>query len=178
MNKSEVFFEDLEALESDYKPRETLDDQILTLRNQLRDSYDILIKTRDTLANISFDKMKSGEQEIKGVFESDVDEVLNADSLKESLLRLNTKIRGRAHAESSDDYVGYLSTSVSEVNSFFRALDNLDEGMKKIEIHKSVLQALDRDVKKAVNGLKDVIEQKKAELVVLDTDMYNTVVRE
>lgn len=170
---SDLFLEDLdEPLPVNSGTRETLDDKILGLRNQLRDSYDILIKTRDTLANISFEKMKrkEGEEQVKGVFENDVDEVLNASSLKESLSRLNTKIRSRARQSGQDGYGGYLGTSVSEVNTFFRALDDLDEGIRKIEVHKSVLRSLNSDVKKAISGLEVDIEQTKEELVVLDSD--------
>lgn len=178
MNNSELFLEDLDP---DQVPssgggetHETLDDKILNLRIQLRDSYDILIKTRDTLANISFVKMKKGEgaQQMKGMFENDVDEVLNAGSLKESLSRLNTKIRGRVRqsGDGLNGEGGYLDTSVTEVNSFFRALDDLDEGIKKIEMHKLTLRSLNSDVKGAISGLEVEIEKKKAELVVLDTD--------
>lgn len=178
---SELFIEDLDQnpipSSSVETTRETLDDKILNLRNQLRDSYDILIKTRDTLANISFEKMKRGEGEhqAKGVFDNDVDEVLNAGSVKESLHRLNTKIRGRVRQSGQvgndlDGQGGYLGTSVSEVNSFFRALDDLDEGIKKIEVHKTVLRSLNADVKEAISGLEVDIEKKKAELCVLETD--------
>lgn len=175
----DLFLEDLDDLvpgSSTLGPRETLDDKILKLRNQLRDSYEILIKTRDTLANISFEKIKRGEgdEQVKGVFENDVDEVLNAGSLKESLSRLNTKIRGRARQTEEDKHGGYLGTSISEVNSFFRALDDLDEGIKKIEVHKTALRSLNSDVKKAISGLEVDIEQKKAELVVMEKDNHNS----
>lgn len=166
---SELVLEDLDALpSSSSEVHETVEEKILSLRNQLRDSYEIVIKTRDTLSNISFERMKEneGEGQIKKLFEKDVEEVLNAHSLKEKLERLQIKIKSHARGNNAESQF----QKTSSVYSFFRALDDLDAGIKKIEGHKTSLRSLNSDVVREMNRLEEEIQKNRMEMVVLETN--------
>lgn len=159
----------IDASASNSISRITVEEQMFNLRNELRQSYEVITKARDTLANISFEKMKQESYKLNHEnLETDIDVIMSTVSVKDSLSRLSTKIRNKAREEI------YRNSAIPEVNSFFRALDDLDEGIKGIETHKESLKTLNSEVKNSMLDFQVNIEKDKAELKTLNASATET----
>lgn len=162
--------ENLETLDAEKPQNEIIpgvvDEKIRVLRNQLRDTYNLLINSRDMLSTVSFDKMKQeSASKNENVSKTDVDEIIGAKTVSDSLKILKQKI--------DNTEVGSASTTLPEVNTFFGALNTLTKGMEKIQSHRESMNELNTDVHNAILEFEKSIVENQTQFESCQTEGNN-----
>lgn len=114
----------------------SIEEQIAQLRKQLTESYSIFMNARDALSSISFvgidEKLKRESNQLMGKIDQQT--VLVAEQPKDFMFDANVQKVG----------------NIDELNTFFRVVKQLDNGIRNMERNHKLMADLNEDVADAV----------------------------
>lgn len=146
---------------------EALETRIGEMKKQFQKSYDIFIKANDELSKLSFNSLilKDNKNILDDAFSSlnktDVNEILDAKSIDESLQKLRTKIH-----EDNEKF----KNSFPDVSKLLKIMSNLHVDIESLKEQQNKFVKLTNDIHEEMNRFEKQIDDTASQLEELVTD--------
>lgn len=157
----------------------TIEQQISALMKNLKDSYQLFINARDSLANISFvdinEKLKIDTTVAENLQCNQMDffDSVTNNTIKNYINTLNQKITNSVQAtEPNTNNNNRNNINIPELNTFFRIVNTLQDGIRKMEKNHEILSELNNtivDAVKTINQNSIKIQEQIMDITKIET---------
>lgn len=132
--------------------KENVEIRIGEMKKQFQKSYEIFVNANAELSKISFDSMKDkpiGSEAIASLNTTEVNEILTADSVDDSIKLLRSKIN-------NDDE--NLKSAFPDISKLLKIMSNLQSEMDGLKEKQNIFTKLATDVNEEMNRFEKEIE--------------------